>query len=340
MSGGPRGAHTGRFVRRLVEAGIVDVADAFAGEVAVTDLSRSNHVSVVTVRGRARAVVKRPWVAADDLDAYAVELAAYRWLSSAPATARLAPGLLTALEGDRAIVLEPVDGVQSLHEVLAASPAESADLVAGLGRRLGTLHAAGAGGLVARRPWVLDVPGGGLPAMLAGDEAAAGAAAAIRSHPPLCEAIAELAATWEGHAPMHGDVKFDNVLVGPPPVRATWLVDWELAGLGEPAWDMAGVVDGLVMTGLVQGDDAYGTWAVVDDAVAPAVAGHRAVAGAGLAPAPGRLRLAAVARLAQTSVQLAVMGHELAEAAEASRRVLAGAARLAGEMAAVAACRP
>jgi Ser/Thr protein kinase RdoA (MazF antagonist) len=311
---------------------MVEASDALGGRVSVVDLSRSNLVSLVVVDGRPVAVVKRGRVAVDDVEPFAAEVAAYRWLRASPATAVLAPRLLSELSDDGAVVLEPVPGAVSLHEALAASPGAAAALPAELGGMLGVLHAAPSppAALVARRPWVLGVPAGRAPAMFDGHAAVAGALDRIRSHRALAATIALLDSAWTARTAIHGDVKFDNVLVGGGQL---WLVDWELAGRGEPVWDLAGVIDGLLVPILVAGGPGPTLDApTVATIGSPAVAAHRQAAGPARSPSPAWLATAVVARLAQTAVQLAAMGEDDAGAAEAAPVVLAAAEALADEL--------
>jgi Phosphotransferase enzyme family len=40
-----------------------------------------------------------------------------------------------------------------------------------------------------------------------------------------------------GDALVHGDLRWENLLVTPAPEPRVWLVDWEMGGAGERAWD-------------------------------------------------------------------------------------------------------
>jgi aminoglycoside phosphotransferase (APT) family kinase protein len=142
--------------------------------------------------------------------------------------------------------------------------------------------------------------------------------------PAVRAAIAGLERAWTPRALLHGDVKFDNVLASD---AGLLLVDWELAGRGEPAWDLAGVVDGLLL-GHCAGGGA------VDRSLALHVASP-ALAAYGPGVDADLVAVAAAARLAQTSAQMAAMGGEHEAAAPL---VLTAAAGLAEDVLGV--CTP
>ena len=67
----------------------------------------------------------------------------------------------------------------------------------------------------------------------------------------LCESLDRCRDAWLPDTTIHGDVRFDNVLVisadTPPPSGVTIrLVDWELVQRGDAAWDIAGVFQDTV----------------------------------------------------------------------------------------------
>lgn len=62
------------------------------------------------------------------------------------------------------------------------------------------------------------------------------------------EYLARLSKLWRAETIIHGDIRFDNVLV--PRARGgqesdctqIWIVDWEMVQFGDPAWDLAGAL--------------------------------------------------------------------------------------------------
>jgi Ser/Thr protein kinase RdoA (MazF antagonist) len=255
------------------------------------------------------------------VDPFAAELVAYRTLASggeAPA-----PRLLDHVDGVLAIGV--VDG-RPLHEALAAS-ADPARLLWALGTALAKVHDLPMSADVPRRrPWVLDVCSIGLPHLLAGDDALVALVGVVAGDASLRAALERGAAAWVADGFVHGDVKFDNVLVDGDGV--VQLVDWELAGRGATVWDLAGVVDGLVVPAIAAGDPR--PLEVMGDAE-PALDAYRIARGR--APDGGwSVEAATVARLVQSAIQLAAMRHDEPDCERVADAVLHTAGDLAANL--------
>ena len=70
----------------------------------------------------------------------------------------------------------------------------------------------------------------------------------IQQQRDIVDRIRELRRQWRCSAFTHGDVRWTNVLiVEPDEVR---LIDWEAAGIGDPAWDVACAFEGWLSHGL------------------------------------------------------------------------------------------
>ena len=67
----------------------------------------------------------------------------------------------------------------------------------------------------------------------------------LRSDPGVGESLERLSLRWHAETVIHGDIKYDNILVGPPREGrdagdvGVWIVDWEFVQIGDPAWDLA-----------------------------------------------------------------------------------------------------
>jgi len=79
----------------------------------------------------------------------------------------------------------------------------------------------------------------------------------IQEHPMIMAAFDELHAGWTGECLVHGDVKWANVLVRPfadSGACVVKLVDWELAQLGDPAWDVGSVLHSYLLYCVLSAD--------------------------------------------------------------------------------------
>ena len=64
----------------------------------------------------------------------------------------------------------------------------------------------------------------------------------IQGSQELCAALDELPATWRDDAVIHGDIRWDNLVAVRRDASRRWtrlqLIDWELCGPGDPAFDI------------------------------------------------------------------------------------------------------
>jgi len=62
----------------------------------------------------------------------------------------------------------------------------------------------------------------------------------IQKHPDLVKRLDKVASQWEITSLIHGDIKWMNFIVMPNNEDIK-LIDWEIADLGDPLWDVAGI---------------------------------------------------------------------------------------------------
>jgi Ser/Thr protein kinase RdoA (MazF antagonist) len=190
------------------------------------------------------------------------EAAFYRALAERPALARLAalcPRFVAWDGRAHVLTVELVAGGRSLQELQAERGELSVDWARAVGGALATLHA-GAASLLAEggltelpalprlTPWVLSLTdwNAAAPGLT---RAHAQLVAQVQSTPTLAQALWRLRREWQQGGLVHGDMKWDNVvLLGAEPAAPdVRLVDWELVDLGDPAWDMAGLLQSFVV---------------------------------------------------------------------------------------------
>jgi Ser/Thr protein kinase RdoA (MazF antagonist) len=236
----------------LLDVGLLD--EIGARHARVDDLSRAHPVWRVTLGDRRRLVVKAGiGHGGPDL---AVECLVYRMTRWCAPLAAALPAPLVVDEDQQLLVLADVGGPDSAGSLaqrvgfpaLLGGPTANDNrldpsIARDLGRTVGTVHRATAGFPLppAAPPLVLGLVGRpeAPEAAHVGPEvrstlAELGAIAAVT------RAVAALRRPVAGCLVNH-DLKWDNVVLGPagPSTAAgVVLLDWELAGLGDPAWDL------------------------------------------------------------------------------------------------------
>ncbi|WP_461022929.1 phosphotransferase family protein [Thalassiella azotivora] len=310
--GAPAGSPAGHpATRALVEAGLLD--ERAAPVAVVTDLSRAHPVWSVTAPGLPPVVVKTGGPrGGPDL---AVECLVYRMTVWCDEVSTALPEALHVDEDRQLLVLADVAahaGGGSLavaagphrpgpaHAPGAAQPPPDLTVVAAtLGGTLGALH---------RATSRLPLPPGRPPMVLAAlrdprSATALGPAVGtlvdrLRATTPLAAAAREL--TPSRSCLVNHDLKWDNVVLDGD--GRTVLVDWELAGSGDPAWDLGSLLAEHLCRGHADGPPR------LDAAACRLLEGYAAAA----RPRPDvaqvlarRTCLAAALRTAQMAVEVA-----------------------------------
>jgi hypothetical protein len=226
----------GLVTRREVEAGVVTVRSADAP-----------HVRTILVQDHPVGYVKepaprQPWVPDDLLNR---ERCALTWLPDHD----LGPRLLGDQPAD-ALWVTVLRG-RSLPE-LDATITELAEVCDAWGLAVATLHQLSTsrpGVPQAPRPWLLDPDRRARALSRAPRESGQRAVlTAVEDDPGLRAACRLLSARWSDRHWVHGSISAPNVRVEVgPPVRVRF-ANFENAGLGDPAWDLASAVD--TITGL------------------------------------------------------------------------------------------
>jgi hypothetical protein len=270
----------------------------------VVDLSRTHSVFRVELADGRRLVVKRararPGELAGNLER---ELAAYRLAEGCGELSAAMP---------RCLLVDPVHQVLVLEAVEPGAMLQASGLSAERGRRLGRL--------VASWQRATSNPP---PAELPGDEPwVLGILTPGRWRPPVADALlvhgvvrrelrarlAELGKLIEPSCLVHGDLKWDNCLGEAG--QGVRVVDWETAGVGDPAWDVAGIVQEYTVArraeALTGSRPQAGRWA----SLGAFLDGYRDVAGPGAEAVLARALPLGGARLVQTALEWAAAGME------------------------------
>jgi hypothetical protein len=257
-------------VRYLLDVGAIDCAAVVDGDLLVSDSTRrhSNHKVRLGAGAGAGYFVKQARIdqtmSASTLNREAV----CYWLAARDARfaalAALMPRCLHYDPRQQILVLELLpesENLAELHGRLGHLPVETAHA---LGDALGKAHASvGDPGtqepltnsFPRTPPWVL-----GIHAIAARQFDRLSAANAhllsiVHQYPGFSAALDDLRAQWRPGTVIHGDMKWDNCLRmsaaagdGPSSLR---VVDWELADVGDPLWDAAGIVHSFLCAWLL-----------------------------------------------------------------------------------------
>lgn len=211
---------------------------AGARQARVTPVGSSHAVTRVDAVGGS-VVVKTLKPGLAEHRGLAAEAFAYRLAGWNDDLAGVLPAALLVDERRAVLVLEagPPETVGGALVASGALPSTAACVA--LGRALATVHRATAGTPLPHptNAGVLDLPGSS-PEQLHLTTART-LALHLAEDPVLAACLQRGRAAWRAGCLVHGDVKWDNCLVAleedPPRVR---LIDWELSGWGDPAWDL------------------------------------------------------------------------------------------------------
>ncbi len=197
------------------------------------DLSRSHDVHLVRLPSGTAYVVKRQrkdiWEKGRDL---AAELLVYRLASWTGALADALPQAVLVDERRKVLVLFAAG-----QSPLAPAPS----LAWSLGKLTAGWHKATAGFPLpaTASAGILRMPAANPDDWGLKAHAARRLGERIVADPLLSGLLEAAAAAWRPECLVHGDLKWDNCLVEADRVR---VIDWELSGLGDPAWDVSCVI--------------------------------------------------------------------------------------------------
>ena len=132
------------------------------------------------------------------------------------------------------------------------------DVTAELGGLLGTYHSALGTGLnespqssifPRQIPWILSSERRNSHPFKQLSPATAELFDSVEKSPNLCEALDELRNNWNTTALMHGDLKLENCILSrdkPDSMFSITIVDWELADIGDPCWDIGSILQAFL----------------------------------------------------------------------------------------------
>lgn len=237
----------------LIGRGLLSAGAVVAGDFVVLDASRRNrNFKVIRTVGPGLFVKQMREMQADAMLTLRREAACYDLARSEPALERLMPPFISYDPLRHVLIVELMPEAESLAEYLARYRVFPDGIGQMLGEALGLYHARGAG--IADHeavrtlfphqiPVVLRLGRGGHDALGQYGRVGPALSAVIHQHPEFEQLLDGVGKEWRLDSLIHGDMKWDNVLVFPAGDRLDFrVVDWEMADLGDAAWDVGAVL--------------------------------------------------------------------------------------------------
>jgi aminoglycoside phosphotransferase (APT) family kinase protein len=242
----------------LFARGLVGRRSVVAGTLRITDATSRNRNFRVSGTGGDSYLLKQG-IAADSAESLANEAALYRRLTAAGGRLAAAVPHLHRFDAARSLlIVEWIAGGEDLYRHHAGRRRCSVALARALSRVLAALHAIAPDDEPLRRdaPWVLSLHRPRLDALRYLTAPSVELIAAIQRDAPFVRALDALREDWRVEALVHRDVKWANCIVLRP--AAIKLVDWEMAGWGDPALDVGSALGELLGWRLRSGAKAAG----------------------------------------------------------------------------------
>jgi hypothetical protein len=245
----------------LLQRGLVDPASIVAGDLTILDVSRRNqNFKVISARGPSY-LLKRG-ISPDRAATVAREAAVYELLQSDTQSqcagfSRYLPKFYCYDSQERLLTLELVRDAEDFRQYQARRRHFSTRLAAMMGKALGALHSVshvkktyqGGFSLQQQMPWVLKIHRPHLGILRDVSEANLRLIGIVQQSAEFCRALDDLRRDWSNDRIVHHDIKWDNWLISArssQPGSRLKLVDWELAALGDPCWDVGSVFSGYL----------------------------------------------------------------------------------------------
>jgi aminoglycoside phosphotransferase (APT) family kinase protein len=237
-----------------------------SNELIVADASRRNCNVFISREAGPSYFLKqetRDRVGADKkVGSIAYEAEIYRLLQSIQGNETFLPYLPRCYGYDaqqRILILEGIPGSISLAEYQYRHGRAYVQLGANLGKALATLHKittvnrerfAQLPGIPTNPPWVFFFDQPHYWIYINSSAANLEFVRILQHSTELCNCLVGLRHEWQPESLIHGDLKWDNCLLnlGPAsrPAPGIQMVDWELAQIGDPSWDVGAIFSGYL----------------------------------------------------------------------------------------------
>jgi hypothetical protein len=251
--------HAANLAYFLIDRALLDPTEIVDGRLSIVDASRRNRNFKVIRQGVPGLFVKQMRdMQTDAMLTLKREATCYELARDIPALARIMPRLIQYDELRHTLVMELLPEAESLlayHMRNKSFPLEVGQM---LGEGLGLYHTS-AGALLEndrlkvllsrQTPVILSLNKGGHAMLGHFGRIGPAISAILQQHRDFESLLAGLGAEWRFDSLIHGDMKWDNVLVFPVGKTMDFrIADWEMADFGDAAWDVGAILQSFLTT--------------------------------------------------------------------------------------------
>lgn len=248
--------------------GLINCETAVDGNFMVQEIPTRTRIKKVFMQPARSLFVKQPTANSLSADILKREFEAWRFLSVPGRFPKLAgriPELIHYNKDFHILITELLPNSQNLQEFYIKTKSFPADIAVQQAEVLSAFHHPltadmDMSAFPKTLPWVLQIPQHHAAAFFPGNTENEKLIAVIQGNPFLSNRIRQLALEWTQSHFMHGDVKWVNLLaVNEHNKIKLNLIDWELSDVGDPLWDVAGLLQSYVSTWVFGFDNKQAT---------------------------------------------------------------------------------
>ncbi len=240
----------------LLQRNLIGAECVIEGDLAVVDASRRN-LNFQLISERGPCYLLKQGATPDSAETIAREAAVYQHLQSSIGTLgfdQYLPRFFEYDQEEQILIIEFLRDAQSLWEYHDRRGRFLPAIAASIGTALSTLHRldwvddereTDGDRFKLQPPWIISIHRPNLEEFQHLSGANIQAIRIIQQFPEFCDLLDDLRREWVTENLIHFDIKWDNCLIisrrsGVESTRLR-IVDWELAGVGDPCWDVGSV---------------------------------------------------------------------------------------------------
>lgn len=235
----------------LQQRQLLPMDEVVKGNLMIIPIKTRNNIMMVKVSPEHSLFVKQ---LADDFSSVGLlkrEVCAYRFLQEEKKIFSESASLPTMLfhdEEKHVLITKLVEGASSLHEYYIHKRSFDPSLAEEQAAILAAFHVTPGANVDTSAfprmvPWVLQISNYNEGTFFGNNQASTRVISIIKANPLLAQQLIRLSASWSFTHLIHGDIKWINFLIAQNNEGTTQkLIDWELADIGDPVWDVAGLL--------------------------------------------------------------------------------------------------